>query len=180
MFKHLKVLKSEGFNCVDRQCHVTIKHLSTAVLGVYFELLTSAFKKSHKHKHYLLLGYSLDNIPLSALDKAWKTASITSLTASCIVNFLFTSNQDLSIPYSGVCSLDHGTGPKFHLKMASVSFCYGSKGTGRYSRICARALPRVSCEHILHKLHGSLSRIISKVGTTAFRLSNPLTHASIP
>jgi hypothetical protein len=123
---------------VDRQCHATIKHLSTAVLGVYFELLTSAFKTYHKHKHYLLLHCSFDNDPVLALDKAWKTASITSLTAGWILNFLVTSNQEVSISYSGICSLDHSNVPMFHLQKASASF-YNSKGTGRYPRDCTCA-----------------------------------------
>ena len=138
MFKHLKVQLSERCNCVDRQCHATIQHLSTAVLGVYFELLTSAFKTYHKHKHYLLLQCSFDNTPVLALDKAWKTASITSLTAGCIMKFV-TSNKEVSIPYSGVCSLDHSTVPMFHLQKASAS-SYDSKGTGRYPGISTCAL----------------------------------------
>jgi hypothetical protein len=70
------------------------------------------------------------------------------------VNFV-TSNQNVSIIYSGICCLDPSTISMFHLKEASASF-YDSKGTGRYPRTCTCALLWDFLEHILNKFHECL------------------------
>ena len=160
MFRHLRVKlwRFQQFRqqCVDRLCHARVETLLAVVHGICIKFLALAY---HTHSHYSegywLLCPFLDNVAVFALTNPQNIEYHFSHCWLHFEHYFWPVIVGVSIPYLGVCCLDHSSGsvfcPQWYCISRSHLQCYSdSEGAGRYPGIHSCAVVWVAWEPTLY------------------------------